>query len=464
MVFSSTPFLFAFLPALLAVYFAVPARARGLRNAVLLAFSLGFYACGEPKFVFVMLASIAVNYGCGLLCLRPAARRGAAALAVALNLALLVYFKYTGFLLSSANGLFGLSLPVPEITLPIGISFFTFQGLSYVLDAARGEVAPQKNPLHIALYVSLFPQLIAGPIVRYQTIADEIVTRRETVDEAAAGIRRFCLGLGKKMLLANAMAAVADEVFGLDPAYLTWDVAWVGALAYTFQIYFDFSGYSDMAIGLGRVFGFHFLENFNYPYISRSVTEFWRRWHISLSTWFRDYVYIPLGGNRVSPARHLLNIMAVWLLTGVWHGANWTFVCWGLYFGLLLLLEKFALGKRLARLPAPVSTLYAFVLAVLGWVIFRADSLSVAAHFLRTMFTPAAGVQRQTVYLLVEYRWEFLACIVGSLPVAKWFAARRDARGSALLVLENVWAAAVFALSVVWMLSSTFNPFIYFRF
>ena len=463
MVFSSPLFLFAFLPALLAVYFAVPARARAARNAVLLAFSLGFYACGEPRFVFVMLASIALNYGCGLLAGRERTRRLGVVLASVCGIGLLVWFKYTGFLLSSVGGLFGLRLPVPEITLPIGISFFTFQGLSYVLDVARGTVAPQRNPLHIALYVALFPQLIAGPIVRYETIAAEIVERRESVDEMAAGIRRFCIGLGKKMLLANAMAAVADEMFGMEPAFLTWDLAWLGAVAYTFQIYFDFSGYSDMAIGLGRMFGFHFLENFNYPYISRSVTEFWRRWHISLSSWFRDYVYIPLGGNRVGPARHIGNIMAVWLLTGIWHGANWTFLCWGLYFGLLLLLEKFFLGKWIARLPAPLSTLYAFVLAVLGWVLFRADSLPLAGQYLAAMFTPAAGVQRQTVYLLIEYRWEFLACIIGSFPVAKLCAKWRD-RHSGLLVLETLWAAAVFACSVVWMISSTFNPFIYFRF
>ena len=463
MVFSSPLFLFGFLPALFAVYFAVPARYRSVRNFVLLAFSLGFYACGEPKFVFVMLASIALNYGCGLLTARENTRRLGVWLAAVCGIGLLVWFKYTGFLLTSANSFLGLSLPVPEITLPIGISFFTFQGLSYVLDVARGTVAAQKNPLHVALYVSLFPQLIAGPIVRYETIAEEIMVRRETIDEMAAGIRRFCIGLAKKMILANAMAAAADEVFAVSAEYLTWDLAWVGAIAYTFQIYFDFSAYSDMAIGLGRMLGFHFLENFNYPYISRSVTEFWRRWHISLSTWFRDYVYIPLGGNRVGAKRHLVNIMAVWLLTGIWHGANWTFLCWGLYFGVLLLVEKFFLGKYLKRLPAALSMLYAFALAVIGWVIFRADTLAMAGEFIAAMFTPSADVQRHTIYLLVEYRWEFLACIIGSFPIAKLLAGLRD-RKSGLLALENVWASVCFAASVVWMISSTFNPFIYFRF
>ena len=463
MVFSSPLFLFGFLPALLAVYFAVPVRCRSARNFVLLAFSLGFYACGEPKFVFVMLASIALNYGCGLLAAKENTRRLGVWLAAVCGIGLLVWYKYTGFLLASANSFLGLSLPVPEITLPIGISFFTFQGLSYVLDVARGTVAAQRNPLHVALYVSLFPQLIAGPIVRYETIAAEITVRNESLDEMAAGIRRFCIGLAKKMILANAMAAAADEVFAVEAQFLTWDLAWVGAVAYTFQIYFDFSAYSDMAIGLGRMLGFHFLENFNYPYISRSVTEFWPRWHISLSTWFRDYVYIPLGGNRVGAKRHLLNILVVWLLTGIWHGANWTFLCWGLYFGALLLVEKFFLGKYLRRLPAPLSTLYAFVLAVIGWVIFRADSLAIAADFIAAMFTPSAGVQHHTIYLLVEYRWEFLACLIGSFPVAKALAALRERRDG-LLALENAWAAFCFAASVVWMISSTFNPFIYFRF
>lgn len=463
MVFSSPLFLFGFLPALLAAYFVVPARWRWLRNLVLLICSLGFYACGEPKFVFVMLASIALNYVCGLLAGREKTRRLGVFLAAVCGIGLLVWFKYTGFLLTSANGLFGLQLPVPEITLPIGISFFTFQGLSYVLDVARGEVPAQKNPLHIALYVALFPQLIAGPIVRYQTIAEEIVTRRETVDEMAAGIRRFCVGLAKKMLLANAMAVVADEVFAVEAQYLTWDLAWIGAIAYTFQIYFDFSAYSDMAIGLGRMFGFHFLENFNYPYISRSVTEFWRRWHISLSTWFRDYVYIPMGGSRVGPVRHLINILTVWLLTGIWHGANWTFLCWGMYFGALLLLEKFFIGKCLKRLPAPISILYTFALVILGWVIFRADTMAIAGDFIAAMFTPDAGIQQHTVYLLVEYRWEFLACVVGSFPVAKLLSKWGEQK-SGVLALENIWAAVCFAGAVVWMISSTFNPFIYFRF
>lgn len=462
MSFSSCIFIFLFLPVLFGVYFAIPERFREARNNILLLFSLMFYAWGEPVFVFVMLLSIAVNYVCGRIAVkRP--RLGVTAASL-VGLGLLVYYKYTGLLLTSANSVFGLSLPVPEIVLPIGISFFTFQGLSYVIDVARGDAPVQKNPLHVALYVSLFPQLIAGPIVRYQTVAAEIVQRRETLDEAAAGVRRFMLGLGKKMLLANTMGQIADRAFGLAAGELTWDIAWLGALAYTFQIYFDFSGYSDMAIGLGRVLGFHFLENFNYPYISRSITEFWRRWHISLSTWFRDYVYIPLGGNRCSKGRWVFNLLAVWLLTGIWHGAAWNFLLWGLYFGVLLLLEKLFLGRALDRLPQLVRWLYAFVLVVLGWVLFRAESLDQVVWYVQAMFTPAQGLNRLTLYCLHEYSAELAASCLGCIPLAAYLRGLEERRGGLLTLGANVWAFGVFGLSVVWLISSSFNPFIYFRF
>ncbi len=462
MTFSSCIFLFVFLPVLFLLYFAVPERFRETRNNILLLFSLLFYAWGEPVFVFVMLLSIGVNYVCGMVAVRR--KRLGVALASVVGLGLLVYFKYAMLLVSSANQLFGLAWPVPEIVLPIGISFFTFQGLSYVIDVARGDAPVQKNPLHVALYVALFPQLIAGPIVRYQTVAREIVSRRSSLDEAAGGIRRFMIGLGKKMLLANAMGQMADRAFALPESQLTWDIAWLGALAYTFQIYFDFSGYSDMAIGLGRVLGFHFLENFNYPYISRSITEFWRRWHISLSTWFRDYVYIPLGGNRCSKARWVFNILTVWLLTGIWHGAAWNFLLWGLYFGVLLLLEKLVLGKWLQRLPGAAQWAYAFVLVVLGWVLFRAESLEQVVYYVRTMFTPTAGLHRLTLYGLHEYGVELLAACIGSVPFAGWLRKKQLQQGGLLTVGENVWALGVFGLSVVWLVSSSFNPFIYFRF
>ncbi len=462
MSFSSCIFIFLFLPALFALYFAIPERFREARNNILLLFSLMFYAWGEPVFVFVMLLSIAVNYVCGRIAVkRP---RLGVTLASVIGLGLLVYYKYTGLLLSSANSVFGLSLPVPEIVLPIGISFFTFQGLSYVIDVARGDAPVQKNPLHVALYVSLFPQLIAGPIVRYQTVAAEIVQRHESLDEAAEGVRRFMIGLAKKMLLANTMGQIADRAFGLSAGELTWDIAWLGALAYTFQIYFDFSGYSDMAIGLGRVLGFHFLDNFNYPYISRSITEFWRRWHISLSTWFRDYVYIPLGGNRCSKGRWMFNLLAVWVLTGIWHGAAWNFMLWGLYFGVLLLLEKLVLGRLLEHLPQVVRWVYAFVLVVLGWVLFRAESLGQVVWYVQAMFTPVQGLNRLTLYCPHEYSVELLAACIGCIPFATWVRQKEQQKGGILTLGANVWALAVFGLSVVWLISSSFNPFIYFRF
>ena len=354
-VFSSVTFLFVFLPLLLAAYYLLPVKARAWRNVVLLGFSLFFYGYGGPRFLLLMLLSIAVNY-VGALCAAPGRQhaRAVMVLTTAVNLALLGWFKYAGFFFSNLAKVWT-GLPVPEVTLPIGISFFTFQGLSYVLDVHQGQAQPQRNPLHVALYISLFPQLVAGPIVRYTTVAEEILTRRETISDFSAGAVRFLFGLAKKMLLANQLGLMADEIFAVRPEFLTVSLTWLGAIAYTGQIYFDFSGYSDMAIGLGHMFGFHFLENFNYPYLSRSVTEFWRRWHISLSTWFRDYVYIPLGGNRCSTARHIRNILVVWALTGFWHGAAWTFLAWGLYYALLLLGGKIPLGPD-TRAPARSGT------------------------------------------------------------------------------------------------------------
>ena len=471
MVFSSMTFLFVFLPLLLAAYYLLPARARAWRNGVLLAFSLFFYAYGGPPFLLLMLLSIAVNYT-GALWAAPGRRhpRAAMVLTTAVDLALLGWFKYAGFLFSNLARVWT-GLPVPEITLPIGISFFTFQGLSYVLDVYRGEAQPQRNPLHVALYISLFPQLVAGPIVRYTTVAEEILTRRETVSDFSAGAVRFLFGLAKKMLLANQLGLMADEIFAVRPEFFTVSLTWLGAIAYTGQIYFDFSGYSDMAIGLGHMFGFHFLENFNYPYLSRSVTEFWRRWHISLSTWFRDYVYIPLGGNRCSAARHIRNILVVWALTGLWHGAAWTFVAWGLYYALLLLGEKYLWGRIQERLPAPVRHLYALILIVVGWVIFRAETLPYAWQFISAMFGAAAGgwADGRSLYYLLQFRWELLLAIPASLPLRDWALRRLEVRGTAFSGLVLTWgpkaaALGLFALSFLRLVSSSYNPFIYFRF
>lgn len=471
MVFSSISFLFVFLPLLLAVYFLLPARLREGRNLVLLLFSLFFYGYGGPRFLLLMLLSIAVNYAGGLLAAPDQRRRRLwTGLVTAVNLGLLGWFKYAGFLGANLNRIWT-GLPVPEVALPIGISFFTFQGLSYVLDVYRGEAAAERNPLRVALYISLFPQLVAGPIVRYTTVADEIRNRRETLDAFTDGAVRFLFGLGKKMLLANQLGLLADQVYATRPEFLTTALAWLGAAAYTGQIYFDFSGYSDMAIGLGRMFGFHFLENFNYPYLSQSVTEFWRRWHISLSTWFRDYLYIPLGGNRCAHWKHIRNILVVWALTGLWHGAAWNFLCWGLYFGLLLLGEKYGWGRILERAPAALRHLYAMVLIVVSWVLFRAGTLDYAVRFLQAMAGFAQGglTDGRTTYYLLEFRWELLLAIPAAMPVKSWLQNWLESKSGTAAQALLAWgpkliALGTFGLSFLRLVSSSFNPFIYFRF
>ena len=472
MVFSSLNFLFLFLPALLCCYFILPSRFRTARNLVLLAFSLGFYAYAGVQFLPLMLLSIGINYVFGLLVSSGSDRRRRTAmiLAVVCDLALLGWFKYAMFTAEVLDRL-GLAVPIPEVVLPIGISFFTFQGMSYVLDVYRGDAPVERDPLWVALYISLFPQLVAGPIVRYNTVAHEIRHRQETLDQAAEGSVRFLLGLAKKVLLANPMGLIADAAFGMPAGQLSPAMAWLGMLAYSLQIYFDFSGYSDMAIGLGRVFGFHFLENFNYPYISASITEFWRRWHISLGTWFRDYVYIPLGGNRCDRPRQLRNILVVWALTGFWHGAEWTFLFWGLYYGLLLMGEKYLWGGLLDRSPALLRHVYALLLIFGGWVFFRAESLSGALTYFRAMLGLAGpGIRGQATYFLLEYRWELLAAILAALPVKLWaerlLEARKEKRAARAL---SLWGPRLLALalgfwSFVRLVSSTFDPFIYFRF
>ena len=472
MVFSSLEFLLGFLPCLLVIYFIIPAKVRWLRNLVLLAFSLFFYQWGADQLVLLMVASILVNYLGGLMAGRrdhPVLAKFGVWFAAVLGLGLLGWFKYAGFLAQTVCDL-GFAIPVPHITLPIGISFFTFQGLSYVIDVYRGDAPTQKNPLDVALYVALFPQLVAGPIVRYTTVMEDITHRRETLDEFAAGVTRFCFGLAKKMVIANAMGQIADGVFNQTAANLDPGLAWVGALAYTFQIYFDFSGYSDMAIGLGRMFGFHFLENFNYPYISKSVTEFWRRWHISLSTWFRDYVYIPLGGNRCVKWKHVRNITVVWLLTGLWHGAAWTFILWGVWFCLLLLGEKFLWGGVLNKTPALVRHGYTMMAVVISWVLFRSVDLPQAWAYLGAMFGQTTGLAQdgQAAYYLLEYWPEWLLAIVASLPVKGWLQEKLKQGGNLgqtiLIWAPKGLALGLLGLSYLKLVTSSFNPFIYFQF
>ena len=468
MLFSSSVFLFLFLPLVLLVYYLPLRKWRQGQNVFLLVASLFFYAWGEPWFVLIMIASILANYGFGLWVARAkgAGRSTRAPLiaAAAANLGLLFVFKYLTFVMGIANRL-GAGLVIPGIELPIGISFFTFQALSYVLDVNRGRGMAQRSPLKVGLYISFFPQLIAGPIVKYETVAKEIDDRRESWTDFSAGLCRFGVGLAKKVLIANQLAAVADRAFGMGGVGLSAGFAWLGALCYTFQIYFDFSGYSDMAIGLGRMFGFHFLENFNYPYISRSITEFWRRWHISLSTWFRDYVYFPLGGSRVeSRSRHIRNLFVVWLLTGIWHGANWTFVAWGLFYFALLVLEKYAgLGRGW---PGWCKWLFTFLMVNFAWVLFRADSLPAASHYLQAMFGLGKGGWDSLCTFYLRENWPvLLAAAVFSAPVAP-LAGRRLAR-------RDGWAAGagyalvllgLFAVSASFIIKGTYNPFIYFNF
>ena len=478
MVFSSVTFLLFFLPCLLLVYFAVPARFRMARNFILLIFSIVFYSFGGIRFVGLLLASITINYFAGLIASDdhpPQVRRLGVVLACVLGLALLGWFKYAGFFAEIINS-FGVAVPIPEITLPIGISFFTFQGLSYVIDVCRGDAKCQKNPFNLALYIALFPQLVAGPIVRYTTIESEIMGRRETLEDFSAGVVRFLCGLGKKMILANPMGEIADTIFGQNTDVFTTGAAWTAAIAYTFQIYFDFSAYSDMAIGLGRMFGFHFLENFNYPYISDSITEFWRRWHISLSSWFRDYVYFPLGGSYCSKLKNVRNLTVVWFLTGLWHGAAWNFVFWGLWYLVFLLIEKFLLGRILASVPSVFRHLYTLLVVIAGWVFFRSPSLGFAAGMLKSMAGAGSGSGvGEIVYYLLEYWPEWILCLIAIFPIklilqeGLMFTSRRRLGSVFLSNFLLIWGPKLFALAVMLisylkLVTGSFNPFIYFQF
>jgi len=474
MLFSSLSFLFRFFPCLLLCYFIIPKKFREMRNLVLLLFSLAFYGYGGPRYLLLMLASITINYVGGLFVRdgQGEKRRGMMILFTALNLGMLGWFKYAGFFAFNLQSL-GLPIAVPHIVLPIGISFFTFQGMSYMLDVYLGDTATQRNPLKVALYVSLFPQLIAGPIVRYTTVENEINVRNENLTDFAEGGMRFLFGFAKKILLSNALGQIANAAFDVPSSTLSVAMAWLGAVSYTGQIYFDFSGYSDMAIGLGRMFGFYFLENFNYPYIANSIGDFWRRWHISLSTWFRDYVYIPLGGNRVNPKRHVFNMLLVWLLTGLWHGAAWNFVLWGVYYGLLLVGENYLWGEAWKKMPALLRHGATFVLLVLGWVIFRAVGLqSVGAYFAALFGAGGNGalMDGQAEYYLRQFRWELLLAIPACLPLKHWLKAQLDQRQESRLAqgarafAPPLLALASGGLALLYLVGSGFNPFIYFQF
>ncbi|MBR9805123.1 MBOAT family protein [bacterium] len=483
MVFSSPIFLFGFLPLALLCYYLVQGRAK---NIFLLSVSLLFYAWGEVFYIGVMLLSIVANYVVGRLIDQvgdvPALagrKKLYLSLGVVINLALLVTFKYANFIVDNINTLLHfVALPAVDLVpihLPLGISFFTFQALSYIVDVYRKEAVVQKNVFDLALYISLFPQLIAGPIVRYHDIDQQIKQRTYSIELFASGAQRFTFGLAKKLLIANPLGEVADNAFALSQGELTMPLAWIGILAYTFQIYFDFSGYSDMAIGLGRMFGFRFLENFNYPYIAKSLREFWRRWHISLSTWFRDYVYIPLGGNRKGSVRTYVNLFTVFLLTGVWHGASWNFVVWGMFHGVFLAAEHRGFSRVLERLWVPLQHAYLLLVVVVSWVLFRADSLSEAVAYISTMFDISRwgdGLPQYEQLISAETPTIFMIAAILSLPIYPWLSQKINAISFGNTVLNGMFIASpriilfvvLLLLCAMKVATSTYNPFIYFRF
>ena len=461
MVFSSLTFLFLFFPLVMGVYYLCP---RALRNLWLLLTSLLFYAWGEPVYIRLMAASILFNYLCGLgvaaLQKREKKRlaKGLLILCIAGNIGALGLFKYADLLIGTVNNIAGSKIALLELALPIGISFYTFQALSYVIDVYRGTVAAQKNPITFGTYIALFPQLIAGPIVQYKTVEEQLSHRRETTAQFAAGIGRFTIGLGKKVLIANQVGALWDTVAALPGTSLSAGTAWLGAIAFTFQIYFDFSGYSDMAIGLGKMLGFEFLENFNYPYLSRSITEYWRRWHISLGTWFREYVYIPLGGNRKGLKRQIMNLFIVELLTGIWHGANWNFICWGLYYFVLLAIEKLFLLPHLKK-GKVWPHIYTLFLVVVGWAMFVGNDTGVSFGLLfQKLFIPSGGVS--PLYFLRNYGVLLIVSVICCTPLIEkiWNALRRN------VITRCATILLLLVVSTAYVVGSTNSPFLYFNF
>lgn len=471
MLFSSTVFLYLFLPCAVAGYYLLY-KSRKLQNIFLLLISLFFYAWGEPKFVLVMLLSIAANYIFALLVDKSkkseklSCAKLVLGLSVLFNLLILFIFKYLNFSVDILNSIFNAEIELKKIALPIGISFFTFQAMSYVIDVYRDKGEVQKNILNVGLYISFFPQLIAGPIVRYETIAQQIQNRKETMDDFLDGFARFIIGFAKKILLSNTFAVVADFSFDSAGNDISVMMSWLGAACYTLQIFYDFSGYSDMAIGLGKMFGFKFLENFNYPYVSTSITEFWRRWHISLGTWFRDYVYIPLGGSRVSKPRLVFNLFAVWLLTGIWHGANWTFIIWGLMYFVLLTIEKLTgFYKSSSKAAKPLLWIYSMLFVVIGWVFFRSSSVSDALSYIKIMFCANGSAFCDEIFIskLRDVAVYLIIGVLFSFPIIPKL--REKVKPNMFLnFVYVVILILLLVLSVSSIVSNSYNPFIYFNF
>ncbi len=465
MLFSSLTFLFVFLPVVVGVYYILPAKAK---NIWLLAASLFFYFYGEPKYLILMISVITFSFIFGLLTDRADGkkRKALTILSVAVSLSALIFFKYTDFFITDINLLFGTNIGLLKLTLPVGVSFFTFQAISYNIDVYRRDVPAQKNLINLALYISLFPQLVAGPIVRYSDIERELHTRKHSLEGFSYGIRRFVFGLAKKVLLANSFGSLCETF--RDTSDKSTLFFWVYAVAYSLQVYFDFSGYSDMAIGLGSMLGFKFIENFRHPFASGSVTEFWRRWHISLGSWFRDYVYIPMGGNRVSKPRFFLNILTVWFLTGFWHGADWTFIVWGLYFAVLLLAEKSVPKKIKDKAPAVINHFYLILVVLVGFVIFNADGMSGAIADIKGMFTPAYPICTDiTLYYLRSYAVLLVIGIIGSTPIVKNTAIKLSetkAGAKITAALEPIIIVVLLVSVTAYLIDGSYNPFLYFRF
>ena len=464
MLFSSEVFLFVFLPAVLLGYYILKPLGRQLQNIFLLLASLVFYAWGEPQFVIIMITSIVANYIFGLLigCFKEKKKLKCffLILSIIYNVSILFVFKYLVFTLTNVNSIFSLHLPVPNIVLPIGISFFTFQSMSYVFDVYKGTEESQKNIIDLSLYIALFPQLIAGPIVRYNTVAYQIKNRKESVKQFSEGVPRFILGLFKKVMLANTLALVSDKAFSIPAGELSCAFSWLGAICYTLMIFYDFSGYSDMAIGLGKMFGFEFEENFNYPYISKSVSEFWRRWHMSLGTWFRDYIYFPMGGSRVkTKSRLVLNLFTVWFLTGVWHGANWTFVLWGIFYFVFLTLEKLYQDK-FQKIPVFIRYIYTMLCVIFGWVLFRADNVSLALSYMKAMIIPTNIDASLAILHLKEHGLALFIGILMATPHLQKFIEKH--KGFPIL---RIFACVVmFVSSSIYIIKGGYNVFIYFNF
>ena len=477
MVFSSLVFLFIFLPIVLLTYFIVP---KTVKNFILLIASLFFYAWGEPVYLFLMMFSILLNYLFGLWIQKnkdkATSKKVILTMAIIVNIGLLGYYKYAFFIVGIINGLLHTHIQFEPLPLPLGISFYTFHALSYLIDVYRQKEDAQKNLFNLALYITLFPQLVAGPILRYNTIAEQIKSRTHNLNHFAEGIRILIIGLSKKVLLANPLGEMADTIFSMNPSDMSVTTAWIGITAYTLQIYFDFSGYSDMAIGLGKMFGFDFLPNFNYPYISRNIGEFWRRWHISLSSWFRDYVYIPLGGSRQGAWKTYRNLLIVWTITGFWHGASWTFMAWGFYYGVIICLERLGLNKILAKTWRPIQHAYVLLIVLIGWVFFRADNFTYSFEFITTMFAAngTAAIDHTSLLYLHDKTYLFVLAIIFSTPiypwvVTKWNTIQHNTKlGRMVAPIHYTVSPFVYMglllIVTMFLVNSTYNPFIYFRF